>query len=279
MAEASPYLALKLARELFQKAPQALAEEERAKVAAVAARQLEIEGRILATLEAAQVVLPPSAVPHGVAEIRGRFGSDDEFREELEQSGLDEAELAAAIERDLRVEAVLDSVARTAPPVTDTDVEIFYLQHAVRFLRPEARSLRHILVTINEELAGSRREEARERIGAIHRRLEKDLGRFAEQALKHSECPSAMNGGLLGVVPRGQLYPELEAAAFALDAGRMSGIVETDMGFHLVLCESIRPERRVPLAEVRERLLSHIADGRKAAVQKAWIAGLFKPAA
>lgn len=279
MAEASPYLALKLARELFQKAPQALAEEERAKVAAVAARQLEIEGRILATLEAAQVVLPPSAVPHGVSEIRGRFGSDDEFREELEQSGLDEAELAAAIERDLRVEAVLDSVARTAPPVTDTDVEIFYLQHAARFLRPEARSLRHILVTINEELPGSGREAARERIEAIRRRLEKDTGRFAEQALKHSECPSAMNGGLLGTVPRGQLYPELEAVAFALDAGRMSGVVETAMGFHLVLCEAIRPERHAPLDEVRDRLRARIEDSRKAAVQKAWIAGLFKPAA
>lgn len=276
MTEASPYLALKLARELFQKTPQALADEERAKVAAIAARQLEIEGRILATLEAARVVLPPSAVPQTVAEIRGRFGSDAEFREELERSGLDEAELMAAIGRDLRVEAVLDSVARTAPAVTDTDVEIFYLQHAARFRRPEARSLRHILVTINEALPGSGREAARERIEAIRRRLEKDGSRFAEQALKHSECPTAMNGGLLGAVPRGQLYPELEAVAFALEAGAMSGVVETAMGFHLVLCESIRPERCAPLAEVRERLRGYIADSRRAAVQKAWIAALFK---
>lgn len=279
MVDASPYLSLKLARELFQKTPKALGEDERAKVAAVAARQMEIERRILTTLEASRVVLPPSAVPQAVAEIRGRFVSEAEFLEELDQSGLDETELAAAIARDLRVEAVLDSVARTAPPVTDTEVEIFYLQHAARFLRPETRSLRHILVTVNEDLPGSGRTVARERIETIRQRLDKDLSRFAEQALKHSECPTAMNGGLLGAVPRGQLYPELETVAFALEAGRMSGIVETALGFHLVLCDAIHPERRAPLAEVRDRLRARIEDGRRAAAQKAWVAGLFKATA
>lgn len=279
MADASPYLALKLAGELFHKVPQALGEDERAQVAAVAARQMEIERRILETREAAQVVLPPSAISQGVAEIRSRFESEGEFLAELERSSLDETELAAAIGRDLRVEAVLESVARNAPAVTDTDVEIFYLQHADRFHKPETRRLRHILLTINEDLAGSGRLEAGERIQAIHQRLLKDPQRFAEQALKHSECPTAMNGGLLGEVPRGQLYPELEAAAFTLEAGQISEVVESPLGFHVVHCEAIQTERRVPLEEVRERLRTRIADGRRSAAQKAWIAGLFKQVA
>ncbi|MBK7954464.1 MAG: peptidylprolyl isomerase [Candidatus Accumulibacter sp.] len=66
--------------------------------------------------------------------------------------------------------------------------------------------LRHILVTIHEQLADNQRQPARDRIEAIRSRLLKEPQRFAEQALKHSECPTAINGGLLGSVPRGQLY-------------------------------------------------------------------------
>lgn len=272
------YLTLKLARELYQKSPDGLVAEERQRVGKVAARQLEIERRILSTAEAAAVVLPASAATRSLAEIRGRYASAAEFRADLAGAGLSEDALGAAIERDLKVEAVLEGLASRLPAVSDTDVEIFYLMHGARFRRPESRRLRHILITINEELPDNGRAAAQARIDALRARLEKAPQTFAAEAARHSECPTAMNGGLLGDVPRGQLYPELEAAAFALSPGELSPAVESPLGFHVLLCEAAEADCRIPLAAVREKIRGHLADARRRHAQKAWIAGLFKPA-
>lgn len=276
--EASPYLTLKLARELYGKAPDALAPDERGQVDTVARRQQEIERRILATLEAGSVVLPAASVARALAEIRQRFADAAEYHADLERAGLTHDSLSAALERDLKVEAVLEQVGHRAPPVSETDIEIFFLQHHARFVKPETRTLRHILVTINDDLPGNARATAGEKIGRIHARLVKDARRFAEQALKHSECPTAMNGGLLGDVPRGQLYPELDAAAFALPAGGLSGVVESELGFHILLCERIEPERQVSLDETRARIRDRLETERRQSFQKAWVRQLFAAA-
>jgi nitrogen fixation protein NifM len=271
-----PYLRLKLAQELFQKAPDKLAPEEQQRVEAVVERQLKIEQRILATPEAAQVILPASSVEQSLAEIRQRYLTEEEFLADLGNSGLDPESLSIAIRRDLTVDAVLDRIASRIAEVTDTDVEIFYLMHRHRFQRPEFRHLRHILLTINETLPGSDRLTALTRIEGIRARLFKSPERFAEQALKHSECPTAMNGGLLGAVKRGQLFPELEPEAFALGAGELSEVLESPLGFHLIGCVSIEEARDLPLSEVREKIRLQLVDSRRRAAQKAWIAGLLR---
>lgn len=274
----SPYLRLKLARQLFSKTPDALDESERKRVAAVAARQQEIEQRILGSAKAALVVLPEASIEACIKDIRDRYPDEPEFEADLGRVGLDIESLRAAIERDLKVEAVLEQVAAATPAVSETEIEIFYLQHLDRFKKPEARSLRHILVTINDTLPGSTRDAALAKVEAIRERLLKDVGRFSEQALKHSECPTAMNGGLLGKVPRGKLYAEVEAVAFELAAGELSTVVESELGFHIVLCDAIEAESQVPLAEVRERVREHLTGSRHAAAQKTWIASLLQPA-
>ncbi len=276
--DCSPYLTIKLAAELYGKSPEALAPPERSRVATVAQRQAAIERRILATVEATSVVLPDASVAAALAEIRQRYAGDDEFEADLSRAGLTPDALRAAIERDLKVEAVLEQVAGRVEAASATDVEIFYLQNAERFLKPETRLLRHILVTINETLAGSERPAALGRIVAIRERLEKAPDRFAEQALKHSECPTAMNGGLLGEMPPGKLYPELDAVAFELSAGQVSDVVESPLGFHVVLCERIVPGRRVPLGEAAERIRANLDENRRRAAQKDWLAGLFRSA-
>ena len=83
-----------------------------------------------------------------------------------------------------------------------------------------------------------------------------------------------MNGGLLGRVPRGQLYPELEAAAFALGEGELSQVVETELGYHLVLCETIEAERHSRFDEVRQTIRDHLEQQRRGLCQKAWINSL-----
>ncbi len=58
---------------------------------------------------------------------------------------------------------------------------------------------------------------------------------FAELAKKYSDDPgSAAQGGDLGFVKKGVFYPEFEEAAFKLDNGQTSGVVESPVGFHII---------------------------------------------
>lgn len=279
MPDVSPYLVLKLSQELFRKPPTALEPVERQRVDSVAAKQLQIESRILSTQEAAQVVLPASSLEQALGEIRGRYASEDEFLADLENSGMDTNGLKQSIERDLKFGAVLDRVASEIADVSDTDIEIFYLMHQEKFRRPETRALGHILVTINDSLKGNDRASARRKIDNVRARLLKSPQRFAELALKYSECTTALNGGSLGDVQRGQLYPELERVAFELGVGELSRVVESPMGFHLMHCASIESSSEQPLAQVRDKIRTFLIESRRSAAQKEWIAKLFRQAA
>jgi peptidyl-prolyl cis-trans isomerase SurA len=61
-----------------------------------------------------------------------------------------------------------------------------------------------------------------------------DGGDFAEFARRHSDAPSAVDGGDLGPLRPGVLLPVLEEAAVGLAPGRVSEVVETPMGFTLL---------------------------------------------
>ena len=275
MRDPGSYLVLKLSQALFQKAPGLLAPKERQRVEQVASRQLEIEQRILATQEAAQIHVPEASLNAAVAEIRGRYATRAEYLADLVNAGLDESTLRVAIARDLRFEAVLERVASREAKVSDLDAEIFYFIHREKFRRPENRTLRHILVTINDDLPGSDRVSAWRHIEALQTQLKNTPDQFADLALKHSECPTALQGGMLGTLRRGQLYPELEPVAFALRLGELSEIVESPMGFHLLYCVAIEDESFVPFSVVREKIRAHLSARRQKAAQRQWIASLF----
>lgn len=268
------YLVLKTANSLYGKGPAALSAAELAKAERLAARQQDIEARVLASTEARAVAVPEATVQAALDEVRGRYADEEAFRNDLAGNGLTIAQYAESLTRELRVEAILEKVASRAARVGDVDVDLYYQFHLEEFTRPEIRRARHILVTVNEALPENGRAAARRRIDEIAARLGRDPKRFEEQALKHSECPTAMQGGLLGEVVRGKLYPELEAVLFELPAGGISGVVESELGFHILRCDEVRPAGPVPLAQVRDQVRAMLEARRRRLCQNAWLKAL-----
>jgi peptidyl-prolyl cis-trans isomerase C len=144
---------------------------------------------------------------------------------------------------------------------------------------PERRTARHILITVNDDYAENTRDAALARLEAIAGTLRGDdadglIERFAGAARRHSECPSALEDGRLGTVSRGQLYPALDAALFQLGAGQLSGILESPVGLHLLLCEKIHPALALPFSQARPRIREALEQRRRRDTQRTWLKAL-----
>jgi hypothetical protein len=78
------------------------------------------------------------------------------------------------------------------------------------------------------------KDEARTEVAKILAEIQKDNSKFEALAKEHSSCPSSSRGGDLGSFGRGGMAKPFDEASFNLQPGEISGVVETDFGFHII---------------------------------------------
>lgn len=79
---------------------------------------------------------------------------------------------------------------------------------------------------------------------------------------------------MLGRVKKGLLYPEIEQVLFELPVGKVSDVVETEVGFHVVRCDEISPAGILPLEDVSEKLHEYLEERNKKQIQREWLDAL-----
>ncbi|WP_374515537.1 SurA N-terminal domain-containing protein [Niveibacterium sp.] len=143
----------------------------------------------------------------------------------------------------IKVEYVLLSQDELAAQATVTDDEIRkqYDANKDRYSAPEERRARHILIEAAKDAGSSKRAAAKEKAEALLKQLQQKPDSFAALAKANSQDPgSAANGGDLGFFGRGAMVKPFEDAAYSLKPGQLSGVVETDYGYHIIRLEEVR---------------------------------------
>lgn len=100
----------------------------------------------------------------------------------------------------------------------------------------EQVSASHILLMYagSERSSATRsKQEAQTQIQSLAQKLKAGED-FAALARQHSDCPSGQSGGDLGTFGRGQMVKPFEEAAFGLEVGATSDVVETPFGYHII---------------------------------------------
>lgn len=239
-----------------------------------ATQSYELESLVIAAPETKDIVIPDEQLSWSLANIAARYDSREEYLQDLEANGLDETGLRHSLYRELMFDAVMQLVASGCTAVSDADVEQFYETHPESFEQPELRSAKHILITVNPEFTENTKEAALARMEQVVEKLNGNSENFSELAKCHSECPTAMEGGELGELKQGQLYPELDAALFSMQEGEISQIIESEMGFHILLCDKIRPGKQISFAEAELKIRNTLEERSRRSRQKEWLAGL-----
>jgi parvulin-like peptidyl-prolyl isomerase len=92
---------------------------------------------------------------------------------------------------------------------------------------------------------------------------------FSRVAMEHSEDENRAQGGDLGWRERLRLPSALADAAFTMNPGTMSGILQTEEGLHLVLVEQRRPAGIETLANARKTIFNRLVSQKAKEVVKA----------
>lgn len=270
-AQALAYLGLKIADARYGKQLNELEGKELQEVMAQAERQYRLEEKVLAAPESQQVHLPEATLEDAWLRIRGRYEKDQDFEQALAQVQLTPRAYRLALSRELRIEAVLEKVASSAEPVSDEVVARFYHQYPDKFTIPEKRRTRHLLITVDESRADAGELLVLQQMEAIRARLLRRPELFSELTLRHSQCPTAVEGGQLGLVTKGLLFEALDQALFEMQAGDISPPLRSPLGYHILYCEAIIPAENTSLEQARPKILEYLQDKQRQQLQKRWM--------
>lgn len=257
----------------FSTLPWQLSTEQLPELERQLARKLALEELVLASELAAQVQVTPQMVNQARSQLVSQYGSEAALLQIQQQAAMSDAELLQALSHELRVNEVLTLCSAGLQPMSDSEARRYYLDHPRRFLRPERREVRHILITTEDDNPDSE-PEVQARLLGLREILLAEPHQFGELALRHSECPTAMERGRIGVVTPGQLYPELDSCLFALPLGALSQVLRSPMGLHLIQCLDIQEAAPIPMDEALPKIIEqHLLQARQQH-QRRWLKSL-----
>lgn len=249
-----------LAHKLGNSAPEALSPEHQRKLERQLAPQLRLEQAVVDAARQHQPILSEALTLAVTEALEAALG----------EAGFSAADRDAVIRHHTLMEWQMAHVSVLAPEPTSADVDDWYQRHADRFLRPEQRLARHLLLTVDD----GEDERVKAQILTLRDTLTREGETFAALAERYSQCPTAMQGGVLGWISRGLLFAPLEQALFTLPSGALSAPVATDLGWHLVLCEAVRAETPLPREEVLPKIYQLLLHQRQHQQQRQWLRSL-----
>ena len=193
-----------------------------------------------------------------INDIKGNFPTAAEFQMALTQRGLTEANLRSRLRTNLTVQNLAAKVSTAT--VSEAEILKQFQANRAQYDKPEQAHVRHILV---ESEAAARFALARlnrgEKFEDLARQLSKDPG-------------SKDQGGDLGFVGKGQLVPEFERAAFALQrVGEISPVVKTQYGYHIIRLVQRKAAQPGTLDQVRDQIRRELLSKKQEGDFKTWV--------
>jgi len=200
-------------------------------------------------------------------EIKKGFASEDEFKNLLKDRGISEKDLKEDIKKGVYIDAFLEKDVYSSVVISDQERKAEYEKNKERLNLPEQVKASHILIRFEEAAGDEDKASARTKIDDLRKRAVSGED-FAELAKENSEDGSAPQGGDLGYFRRGMMVPPFEAAAFSLDTGKISDVVETQFGYHIIKVLDKQDARQLNYEEVEPDMSRFLIGQRRDAALK-----------
>lgn len=159
--------------------------------------------------------------------------------------------------------------------ITDEEIGAYYDKHREDYEGKEAVRIKQIFLTAPADAGRLTRQRVKQQVEELRNRIVKGES-FDAISAQYSQGPAAAQGGDIGYVEKGVILPEVEKAAFALPPGKLSDVIETELGYHLIIVVDQRGAGLKPLSIVRNEIKAKIEEEKLAKKFEEWIEELRK---
>ena len=236
-----------------------------------------IENRLLLREgQLAGILIDDATIDQRFEEYKRLYPSIEEFMKDIEKAGQTVTDIKARLKKQMIARTM--AVRKTKEleqgvTISESEVAQHFQDNKEKFQQRERARCSQIFLPAGNDLA------ERDKIRAQVEQLMDEIangGDFAELAIEHSKAPGAEDGGIIGWVQPGDLVGPLDAAAFSLGEGELSGVIETDQGFHLIKVEKKVAAGEASLDDVRKDIEPELRRAAAAEKFKKWMEDLRK---
>ena len=222
------------------------------------ADQLIVQELLWQEAQRLDFVVEDEYVDTRLQEMKSGFDREMDFLFRIEEGGFTEETFREDIRQQVSVQRMISEGISSGIAVSDEDVEHFYNTNIEQMQKPIEVHARHILIT-PASTALADHQAAKAEADAILAEV-RDGADFVEIASNRSQGPSAARGGDLGYFGPGQMAPAFEQAAFALQPGELSEVVQTQFGYPVIRVEDRRGGEVAPIEETTDQIREYLTE-------------------
>ena len=202
-----------------------------------------------------KIEIDENAIDEQIDNFKKRFKNENEMEDVMRREGLTLTDMRERLRRQAMIHKLHDTEIRSKIVVSPMEVNEYYEKNTREFSSDGQLRVRSLTIKKSNEarLKGLTDEAAKNKIQDLRAKIlaGEDFGRLAKQ---NSEDISAKDEGLSEWIERGAMIPVIDEVIFKLKTGEISGVIETEMGYHLFRVEEIRKPYKKNLEEVRDQI-------------------------
>lgn len=215
-----------------------------------------INNKIIA-LEAEKegITVSDNAIRAEYDELVESYGGKEALQEALDANGL----TVESVKDNIRMYQLTKDVIAKSIDISDEELQHYFEEHKDDYGQQEQVAASHIFL---EDEATAKQVEEKLKAGED----------FAELAKTYSiDIDTSEDGGDLGYISRGQMDEQFEAAAFALEKGTVSGVVQSAEGYHIIKVTDQVPAQEAVFEDVKDEVYETLLESRINEEYSTWL--------
>ncbi len=193
-----------------------------------------------------------------ILSLASTFGSEEKYDKFLETKNTSLEEKRAYYRKSYMVQAYFDKLKLTKPEVAEEDIKALYEQQKKSFRIPEQVKLSQVFIKVDESISPEQKKKI-EKSAQEARQLLLGGKSFDEVINKLSENTELeISGGERGYIRRGVLPVEVDNVAFSIMPWKISDVIESEFGYHVLMIADKKPASFTPYEKTRDFLLKYL---------------------
>jgi parvulin-like peptidyl-prolyl isomerase len=222
------------------------------------------------------IVVSDAEIEEAMRDVKAQHHlSEEDFLKLIAKEGMTPAQFKQDSKEHLMRIKLIGRDIRSKIVVTDNEIGDYYVRHRDEYEGKEAVRIRQIFLAVPADATSDSREKLRSEAENIHKQLVAGAS-FEELCAKFSQGPGAEEGGDIGFIEKGTILPEVESAAFGLQIGRISGVIASGVGFHIIQATDRRGAGIKPMQNVRAEIKKKIENEKLEKKLEEWMKELRK---